>query len=189
MKKGFGLITVILLLTGCTQNPSPERVMTANIVSASNSEQLKQADQSFNPANLLTLSDAEQILGEKCRLTDSSTMVAGKNMNFTSSFTAISQDKKSGKTGALYFLFEAYDQISAAQKKYSYIKTANEDHPGVMEIKGLGDEAYFHTDSVNFYFVMVRKSNKVFNMKVNKITSNTSLTKFQLITNKIANKL
>ncbi len=64
---------------------------------------------------------------------------------------------------------------------------ANEDHG--ISVMDLGDESYFHTDSVNFYFIMVRKNRKVFNMKVNKITSFTSPEQFKLVARKITDAL
>ena len=56
---------------------------------------------------------------------------------------------------------------------------------GIEIIHNLGDEAYFHSAKVHFYFIMVRKGKNVFNIKVNKITSSTSLKEF----NKIANRI
>lgn len=51
----------------------------------------------------------------------------------------------------------------------------------------MGDEAYFQ-GSENFHFIMVRKGDRIFVMKVNKITSKTSLDEFMLTAKNIANK-
>lgn len=139
--------------------------------------------------NLLTLSHAEKILGEAAVLTDSAS-VEGKDASmYQCAFKARSEDPKSKKTGALYFLVEQYIEVNAAQKKYSFIKTANEKHEGVKILNDLGDEAYFHSDGENFYFVMVRKGTKVFNMKVNKITANTSSEEFNSVAKEITASL
>jgi len=86
------------------------------------------------------------------------------------------KDKHNGNPGILDDLLT----LERAEKigKYHDIKTANEDHEGITTLTDLGDEAYFHTDSENFYFIMVRKGVIVFNMKVNKITSLTSRDEF-----------
>jgi hypothetical protein len=52
-----------------------------------------------------------------------------------------------------------------------------------------GDEAYFHSDNKNFYFVMVRNGAAVFNLKVNKITANTSLVNFNRVAAEITSAL
>ena len=49
---------------------------------------------------------------------------------------------------------------------------------GIKTLKNMGDEAYFHTDNQNFYFIMARKGNRMIRMKVNKVTSKTSLEQF-----------
>lgn len=97
--------------------------------------------------------------------------------------------KKTGKTGAVYYLFEQYEDVSSAHEQYSFIKTANEDHEGVKVLHNIGDEAYFHSDYQNFYFIIVRKGEKMFNMKVNKITSRTSLNEFNLVARNLADAL
>jgi hypothetical protein len=139
---------------------------------------------SFRPENFLTLSGAEKILGEKAHLTDSAYSKTGNSVRFSSAYTADSKDPSTGKTGVIYFLLEQYASDSSAHNRYSFIYNANKDH-GVKELNDAGDEAYFHTDSENFYFIMVRKGKRVFNMKVNKITSKTSQEEF----NKVARGL
>ena len=53
----------------------------------------------------------------------------------------------------------------------------------------MGDEAYFHSDGQNFYFIIVRKGEKMFRIKVNKITSTTSLKEFNMIAKNITASL
>ncbi|MFI5212130.1 MAG: hypothetical protein ACHQIH_04550, partial [Ignavibacteria bacterium] len=86
----------------------------------------------------------------------------------------------------IYYLFEKYDNVSFAQKHYTSIKTSNKDHEGFKVLYGIGDEAYLHSDYENFYFIIVRKGEKIFNMKVNKITSKTSLNEFNSIAKNLA---
>ena len=189
MKISFYLITTFLIILGCDpsttlgnkQKQEHEQSTPDNVTDSI----LNQSRWSTNPNNLLTLSDAEKILGEQSSLTDSSSTIKEDVLTYLCAYTANSKDQKTGKTGAIYFLFEQYDEISSAQKKYSSIKVANENHEGIKIINDIGDEAYFHTDGQNFYFIMVRKDEKVFNMKVNKITSKTSLDEFYLIAKKI----
>jgi hypothetical protein len=153
---------------------------------------------SIRPSSLFTLADAEKILGEPAHLTDSmstSKGVASKNAvndsvsaikkdaaTYGCSYKANAEDKKTGKTGIVYFLFEQYPQVSSAKTVYSFYKRANENNPGCKELRGLGDEAWFGSSPL---FVYVRKGDKIFVMKVNKMTSMTSPDEFNLVATKI----
>lgn len=140
------------------------------------------------PGDLLTQRDAERILGEPAYLQDSSTNREEYVVRYQCAFKAKAEDEQSKKTGALYFLIEHYDHDSLAHGRYAFIKIANENH-GIKTLQAVGDEAYFHSDYQNFYFIMARKGNKVFNMKVNKITSHTSLKEFKAVARKIVRSI
>jgi hypothetical protein len=135
-------------------------------------------------SNLFTLPDAEKILGEKAHLTDSNQNNKSNVSIYQCTYKSDSADAKTGKTGAIYVMIEDYSEIESAKKTYSGIMESNRKN-GITELDGLGDEAYFHTDNQNFYFVLVRKGNRMLRMKVNKITSVTSLEEFNRVANKI----
>ncbi len=141
---------------------------------------------SIQPVNLFTLSDAEKILGEPAHLTDSSSRVIVDTTDYRCAYTALSEDEKTGKTGNIYFLYEEFTNDQIAKELYSFIKKGNENHEGVVVRHDLGDEAYFHSDGKNFYFILVRKGKRMMRMKVNKITSKTSVTEFNSIAKNIA---
>ena len=136
-----------------------------------------------------TKSDAEKILGEKAFLSDSSSTIKKDTLECKSAYTAYSKDQKTGKTGVIYFMIEQYSQDLSAKNAYNSIKVANENHEGVKIVHDMGDEAYFHSDGKNFYFILVRKGKIMFRIKVNKITSHTSLNEFNLISKKISDDL
>ena len=143
----------------------------------------------LNPEFLFTKADAEEILGQPAQLTDSATTVIADTMEYRSAYKANATDVKTGKTGMIYFLCERYARVSIARDVYSSIKTGNENHEGFKIVHDMGDEAYFHSDGQNFLFVIVRKGEKMFRIKVNKITSTTSLEKFNQIVKKISDAL
>jgi len=140
---------------------------------------------SIHPDNLFTKSDAEKILGEPAHLTDSSTTIKEDTLEYRCTYAANSKDQKTGKTGIVYFLFDQYAKASIAEKIYSSIRVANENHEGFKVLHDMGDEAYFHSDGRNFYFILVRKGEKMIRMKVNKITTTTSLNEFNLVAKNI----
>jgi hypothetical protein len=185
MKKTFLLIISSLLIWTCIQstrlrNSNYQQVQQRSKAGPLIETNVNQHAKPTALGKLFTLPDAEKIIGQPAHLADSSTKREGNVLIYRCAFKANSEDVKTHKTGAIYFLAEEYSQISSAQKKYSSIKKANENHEGIKVLDNLGDEAYFHSDGENFYFIMVRKGTSVFNMKVNKITSTTSLDDFNV---------
>ena len=140
---------------------------------------------------LFSKEDAEKILGEKVIFTDSSSKYESGVLRYQWSYRGIDEkgiEKQNKREANIYGLIELYDQLPDAVKKYSSIKSANEYH-GIKVLEDLGDEAYFHTDNENFYFIMVRKGKYVFNMKVSKITDKTSLDEFNSVARRMTSQL
>jgi len=142
-----------------------------------------------NPAHLFTKADAEKILGEPAHLDDSTTIVNKDALQFKSSFIADSNDPKTGKTGGVYYLFERYNSATTAHEVYTSFKEGNQSHEGFSLLQGMGDEAYFHSDGENFHFIIVRMGKNMFRIKVNKITSTTSLDEFNKVAKNITAEL
>ncbi len=106
---------------------------------------------------LLSLREAEQILGQHAHLSDSIHSPGVSVLSWELVYTADSVDEKTGQTGHVYFMHEEYETVEDAQRTYVDIKKANEKHEGFSVVQGMGDEAYFHSDSENFMFILVRK--------------------------------
>jgi hypothetical protein len=178
MKKIFSLFLSGILIVSCIQSTS----------NTGDNTQVKPG-KTVALSDLFTLTDAEKILGEPAHLKDSSTSYKNRLIIFQTSFEANEKKADEVKTGVIYILAEEYDNVSSAHNKYISIKKANEGHEGIKTLENHGDEAYFHSDYENFYFVMIRKDARVFTMKVNKITTATSLDEFNAIAKKIADTL
>jgi len=152
-----------------------------------------------DPRDLFTLSDAEKILGEPAHLVDSGAIAAGAARenspndsvlpikrtasSWGSAYEANAEDKKTGRTGKLYFKIEQYPNISSAMTVYSYYKRSNETHPGFKEFHDIADEGWTGNSPVSVY---MRKGNKIFGIKVNRPTSKTSTDGFNEVVKKIA---
>jgi len=140
-------------------------------------------------STLLTLSDAEGIMGEAAELSCNAFTKKPDTLEYKCDYTALSQDTTTGKTGKLYFMYEIYASVAAAENAYTGIYQANSSHEGVEIVLGLGDEAYYHSDGTNFYFFLVRKNEKMFRMKLNKVTSHSSEMNFKEVAKHIADKI
>ena len=151
---------------------------------------LKQGDLGgILPQNLFTLVDTEKILGEKAHLKDSVSKEDIAQFQFKCTFTADRKDATSQKNGNVYFMFEDYKQEVDAQKTYLTFKNGNQNHIGFSLVNDLGDDAFFQTDSQNFYLIIVRKGKKMIRIKVNKLTQYTSLKAFNETAKKITEAL
>jgi len=128
---------------------------------------------------LLTPSGAERIMGEQANLTCNTYFKKSDTLEYKCDYTALLKDETSGKIGKIYFMYEVYSSSVKAKHAYNAIYQANKMHDGVKLEVGLGDEAYYHTDGTNFYFYLVRKNQKMFRMKVNKVTSHSSESQFK----------
>ena len=127
-----------------------------------------QTDSLALASKLLTLADAEKIMGEPAKLTGNSFIKKGDTLEYKCDYTALSQDAATGKTGKLYFMYEVYSEVAAAASAYAAIYQANNKHEGIKVVSGLGNEAYSHSDQTGFYFFLVRKSKKMQKKKFQK---------------------
>jgi len=185
------LMVSTILFCGCT-NPDDNKSSKKSSVPLTDSIPITKSPGQKAPFfNQVYFSkqDAEKILGEKAFLSDSSSTTKKDTLECKSAYTAYSKDPKKDKTGVIYFMIEQYKDDSSAKSAYTAIKVANETHEGVKTVHDMGDEAYFHTDKQNFYFILVRKANRMFRIKVNKITSHTSLNEFNRVSKKISDGL
>lgn len=137
----------------------------------------------------LTKGEAERILGQAAILSDGSSGETDRIVHHKCTFTAMAKDTKSDKTGAVYYLAELYSDAESAHKSYAAIVTSNASMPGQSTLQGVGDEAWLHSYGENFHLIMFRKGNKAVRIKINKVTSKTSLDELKNVVKDIASKL
>lgn len=137
----------------------------------------------------LSLIDAEKILGQSAKQKESTTENKNGITKFRCTFTANSADPKTNKTANLYYLLEEYPNEISSIKAYSDILEQNKNLPGLKKINEISDQAFLHTDGENFVIIISRKNNKILRLKVNKLTSMTSIDELQNISKKITETL
>jgi hypothetical protein len=174
------IVAMISLISSCHRNSARNDVNEPCTI---------QADSTAIASKLLTISFAEKIMGEPAKLTCNTFIKKGDTLEYKCDYTALSQDEITGKTGKLYFIYEIYVSVTAAENAYTSIYRANSGHEGVEIVSGLGDQAYYHSDGTNFYFFLVRKNEKMFRLKLNKVTSHSSKVEFKEVTRLIVDKI
>jgi hypothetical protein len=173
------VLVVTGLLSNCAKSSSNEDTEPCTI----------QADSIALASKQLPLSDAEKIMGEPASLTCNTFIQRTSTLEYKCTYTAHAEDAGTGKTGKLYFMSEVYNEEDAAKAAYSESYQANRKHEGVEIVPGLGDEAYYHSDGRNFYFFLVRTDKKMFRLKLNKITSHSSVTDFKEVARLITGRM
>ena len=183
MKISFIISACLLILAG------PVHACPIDFIrSATNSTDLIRPD-TIPPENRFTVEDAEKILGEKARAGEDKTEINAISQSFTKSYSALTGDTKTGRTGNLWVIFEHYNKVEEADAKYDEMLASNRNSPGVKILSNIGDEAWWHSDGTNFYLIIIRKGNRMFRMKVNRVTSKTSVEEFNRYARKVAETL
>jgi hypothetical protein len=138
--------------------------------------------------SVFTQRDAERIIGQSTMMSERKTSIHADSKTYQSAYMAVSADEGTGKTGNIYYMIEQFPDEMSAHISYNGIKKANEKN-GIKTIDHLGNEAYFHSDNENFYFIMVRKKNVTMRMKVNRITSHTSRKAFDDVAREVVDRI
>lgn len=188
MKKLCWCIVVAIGLGGCGQPTGNNTRDVAGTVRATATGLIEEDEADAGTPAIFSQADAEKIMGEPARLSDSATQTIQDTTIFQSTYTAVTTDKKSGKTGTIYFMYEQYKEASTAHNLLAYYQKANEKN-GAKTVAGMGDEAWYHTDGQNFYFIMARKGNKMIRLKVNKVTANTSADAFNAVAKEVVERM
>jgi hypothetical protein len=132
----------------------------------------------------ISVTDAEKVLGQTVRLTDSSSEEKSGVSKQRYTYMGITDT-----VSHLYYLSAKYPAITAAQNAYATIVAGNIGMPGLEKISGLGDEAFFYTDKQHFYLIIFRKKNQLITLKVNKLTSKTSAPELRKLAAKLEHNL
>jgi hypothetical protein len=98
--------------------------------------------ETYKPAHLNDSGSTTPGVASKHSVIDSVSSIKREASSYRCAYEANSIDKKTGKTGIVYFLVEEYPQASFATTVYSYHKRSNEDKPDFKEVHDLGDEAW-----------------------------------------------
>ncbi len=122
----------------------------------------------------LSLAEARKVMGEDVRITEDKDSVASGYFRHKYTFSTLRVLNATGQPSNLFYVYEQYANIKEAEKVCEDVRMTNQGLSGFEKVKGLGDEALYHTDARNFRIIIARKGNKIIRMKVNKITEKTS---------------
>ena len=144
------------------------------------------------PCKFLIYAEAEKILGQPVRLIETISKIEGDVSKSDCVYSGISKDKISGKDINLYFSIEQKAQnptvAEARQVFESAYRKINEPDLSVQVLSEIGDESFLISNPPYFHFMMVRKGEIIFRIKLNKAAENTSLEELKAFAKKFAEK-
>lgn len=146
-------------------------------------------DEKLSTCKSMTLAEAEKILGQSSKFVEANTEDKDGSHVLKCKYTAISPDKNTGREISLYFMLEESSNDEQAKQIYKDIWDSNKNHAGIELMNGVGDEAYSHSESPNFHFVLARKGKFTVRIKVNKAVENTSLAEVKNFAKKLIGQI
>jgi hypothetical protein len=172
------------------QNLKISALLGILVLSLSCSAQTRSASvENLDNCQKMTQSEAEKILGQAARMVESKVETKDGSQILNCKYTALSKDEASGREISLYFRFEESSTSEQAKQIYQKIWQSNKNHQGIEVLNGLGDEAYFHSDSPNFHFILIRKGKFTVRLKVNKAVKTTSPDEVKAFAKKVAGEI
>lgn len=109
--------------------------------------------------------DAERILGQAAQLTEDKKETSDNRIKRSLSYTALDKEEGTHRPINLHYTLTKYPDSVLARRAYNDILKSNTNLPGQSSLTGIGDEAWYHSDSENFSVIIVRKSDMLMLMK------------------------
>ena len=123
----------------------------------------------IKPCQLLTKSDAEKILGQPARLTQDVSQLKGDVRQCMCAYSGASTDQSTGQGSVLFFALEEKEANASAEQAEQVLvstKEANEHDTEVLDLKGIGDEAFLLSNDSNSHLIMARKGAIIMRLQV-----------------------
>jgi hypothetical protein len=123
------------------------------------------------PSQLLTLSIAERMLGQTARLTPDTTTMKGNVRQCTCAYFGASKDKATGQDSVIYFSLEEREKMPSAEEARQVLvstKEANAHDTEIVDLSGIGDEAFVLGTDPNSHLIMARKGGIIMRLQVKK---------------------
>jgi hypothetical protein len=140
-------------------------------------------DSSLTVSQFITLKEVENLFNQPCLLKDSVKKYSGNILRFT--FTYLSKSTDEATKSKLFFVFEQYKDNSMVESIYAGLKKENEANGKVKVQEYLGEEAIIAYDSNSFPFLIIRKENKLYKIKVYNVLNEEQVNSLTAIASKI----
>jgi hypothetical protein len=145
----------------------------------------------LKPCQLLTQANAEKILGQSVRLTGDKSEMKGEIRQCRCTYTAVSKDPASGQDINLHFSFEHREASPSAEQARQLMETIRNDNAHdqtIVDVTGIGDQAFLFGEESNTHFIMARKGAVVIRLQIRRATAKTSLEELKAFAREVAKR-
>ena len=146
----------------------------------------------IKPCQLLVQADAERILGQSARLTGETSRLKDDVRQCVCAYTGVSTDRASGESSLLFFSLEEKEaQPSAEEAKQVMMSTkkANEHDTEIVDLKGIGDEAFLLSNDSNSHLIMARRGAIILRLQVKRAAGSKSLEEVKAFAERVSKNL
>jgi hypothetical protein len=132
----------------------------------------------MKPCQLLAKSDAERMLGQSARLTQDATELKGDVRQCLCAYTRVSKDGANGQDSVLFFSLEEKEANPSADQASQVLvstKEANEHDTLILDLKGVGDQAFVLSNDSDSHLIMARKGAVIMRLQIKRAAGTDSL--------------
>jgi hypothetical protein len=148
--------------------------------------------QKFKPCQLLGQSTAEGILGQSARVPQETSEIRGEVRQCMCAYKGVSPDKETGQDSALFFLLEEREANPSAEQASQVLastKDANALDHSILDLKGVGDEAFLLSNDSNSHLIMARRGSIILRLQVKRAVGTRSLEGLKAFAKKVSKLL
>ncbi|MBL7828581.1 MAG: hypothetical protein JNJ57_18245 [Saprospiraceae bacterium] len=139
-----------------------------------------QNDPAAIAANLLSVYDAEKIFGGPAALTENTIVRKNDSQLYKCAYVAQGQDLMAGRPSVLDLSLEEFNADGSASVLFGNLRKEYESEAGFQTVFNLGSEAFFTSDNQNYYYILIRKNNKLLGLSLKKIPNSGALESFKM---------
>jgi len=130
------------------------------------------------PCELLSQSNAERILGQSTRPAKDATQLKGDVRQCLCAYTGVTPDKETGQDCLLFFALEEKETNPTPEQARQVLvstKEANEHDTQILDLDGIGDQAFVLSNDPGSHLLMARKGSVIMRLQVKRAVGAKSL--------------
>jgi hypothetical protein len=143
----------------------------------------------MKPCQLLAQSDAERMLGQSARLTQDISELKGDVRQCLCAYTGVSTDNPSRQNSVLFFALEQKEANPSAEQARQVLvstKEANAHDTSILDLKGIGDEAFLLSNDSSSHLIMARRGAIIMRLQVKRAAGTKSLEELKAFAEKVS---
>ena len=131
----------------------------------------------IKPCQLLAQTDAEKMLGQSARQTQDTSHLKVDVRQCLCAYKGDSPDKETGQDSLLFFSLEEKEVNPSAEQARQVLvstKESNEHDTLILDLKGVGDEAFLLSNDSSSHLIMARKGAIIMRLQVKRAAGTRS---------------